>query len=77
MFTTAGQVSRVAVGSEEQRDKGTFAVAAIEFSPTSRVIWVEKVPSAATGTSTPRASSLLNSRCGDWAPMHGAISFTP
>ena len=32
MFTTAGQVSRVAVGSEEQRDKGTFAVAAIEFA---------------------------------------------
>mmetsp|Transcript_5773 Transcript_5773/g.23846 ORF Transcript_5773/g.23846 Transcript_5773/m.23846 type:complete len:376 (+) Transcript_5773:64-1191(+) len=32
MFTTAGKVSRVAVGSEEQRDKGTFAVAAIEFA---------------------------------------------
>ena len=31
MFTTAGKVSRVAVGSEEQRDKGTSAVAAIEF----------------------------------------------
>ena len=32
MFTTAGEVSRVAVGSEEQREKGTFAVAAIEFA---------------------------------------------